>query len=257
MKIAAAIAGLALLAPIRGPFQRPHGRHAWESSTGYSGEIVGTGRAVHERICVRKLARVLLCGLGTGLAGCMSFQDVPPREYYVLEDLATAGASRRAAPAGGVLLVSAASTSPFYDTQNLVFSRAPGQRAYYQFAGWTERPGRKLTELLMRRLEARGSFKSVAATTAGIKGDFVFSTRLEEFYHDTGAKPGSVRIEVSVELVDYAGRTMVAQRRFAQSVPAAGENAQGAVAAFNRAATVLLDDLSAWIEGAMAQPVAR
>jgi cholesterol transport system auxiliary component len=191
------------------------------------------------------------------LAGCMSFQDVPPREYYLLEDLATAGASRHAAPAGGVLLVSAASASPFYDTQNLVFSRAPGQRAYYQFAGWTERPGRRLTELLMRRLEARGSFKSVAATTAGIKGDFVLSTRLEEFYHDTGAKPGSVRIEVSVELVDYAGHTIVAQRRFAQSVPAAGENAQGAVAAFNRAATVLLDDLSAWIEGAMAQPVAR
>jgi cholesterol transport system auxiliary component len=230
MKIAAAIAGLALLAPIR---------------------------AVHERIGVRKLARVLLCGLGTGLAGCISFQDVPPREYYVLEDLATPGASKHATPAGRVLLVSAASASPFYDTQNLVFSRAPGQRAYYQFAGWTERPGRRLSELLMRRLEARGSFKSVAATTAGIKGDFILSTRLEEFYHDTGANPGSVRIEVSAELVDYAGRTIVAQRRFAESVPATAENAQAAVAAFNRAATTLLDDMSAWIEGVVAQPVAR
>jgi len=229
MKIAA-IAGLALLAPIR---------------------------AIHERICVRKLALVLLCGLGTGLAGCVSFQDVPPREYYVLDDLAKTGASRQAAPAGRVLLVNAASASPFYDTQNLVFSRSPGQRAYYQFAGWTERPGRRLSELLMRRLETRGSFKSVAATTAGIKGDFVLSTRLEEFYHDTGANPGSVRVEVSAELVDYAGRTIVAQRRFAQSVPAAGENAQAAVAAFNRAATTLLDEMSAWIEGAAAQPVVR
>jgi cholesterol transport system auxiliary component len=230
MKIAAAIAGVALLAPIR---------------------------AIHERICVRKPALVLLCGLGTGLAGCMSFQDVPPREYYVLDDLAKAGVSRPAAPTGRVLLVSAASASPFYDTQNLVFSRAPGQRAYYQFAGWTERPGRRLSELLMRRLEARGSFKSVAATTAGIKGDFILSTRLEEFYHDTGANPDSVRIEVSAELIDYAGRTIVAQRRFAESVPATGENAQAAVAAFNRAATTLLDDMSAWIEGVVAQPVAR
>lgn len=214
-------------------------------------------RAVHERICVRKLALVLLCGLGTGLAGCMSLQDVPPREYYVLDDLAKAGASGRAAPGGKVLLVSAASASPFYDTQNMVFSRAPGQRAYYQFAGWTERPGRRLTELLMRRLEARGSFKSVAATTAGIKGDFVLSTRLEEFYHDTGANPGSVRVEVSAEIVDYAGRTIVAQRRFSQSVLATGENAQAAVAAFNRAATTVLDEMSAWIEGVVTQPVAR
>jgi cholesterol transport system auxiliary component len=187
----------------------------------------------------------------------VSFQDVPPREYYVLDDLAKVGASRPDAPGGRVLLVNPASASPFYDTQNMVFSRSPGQRAYYQFAGWTERPGRRLSELLMRRLEARGSFKSVAVTTAGIKGDLVLSTRLEEFYHDTDAKPGSVRIEVSAELVDYAGRTIVAQRRFAQSVPAAGENAQAAVAAFNRASTSLLDEMSAWIEDAVAQPVAR
>ena len=203
-----------------------------------------------------KIVAAAVAGLAL-LAGCMSFQDVPPREYYVLDDLAKASASRPAAPAGKVLLVGAASASPFYDTQNLVFSRAPGQRAYYQFAGWTERPGRRLTELLTRRLEARGSFRSVAATTAGVKGDFVLSTRLEEFYHDAGANPGGVRIEVSAELVDYAGRTIVAQRRFVQSVPAAGENAQVAVAAFNRAATALLDEISAWVEDAASQPAAR
>ena len=214
-------------------------------------------RAVHERICVRKRVLVLLCGLGTGLAGCMSFQDVPPREYYVLDDLAKASASTPAAQAGRVLLVSPASASPFYDTQNLVFSRSPGQRAYYQFAGWTERPGHRINELLTRRLEARGSFKSVAATTAGVKGDFVLNTRLEEFYHDTVPNPGSVRVEVSAELVDYAARTIVAQRRFAQSVTATGENAQAAVAAFNRATTTLLDEMSAWIEGVVAQPGAR
>lgn len=227
---AGAVGGIALLAPIR---------------------------AVHECIPVRKLARVLVCGLATGLAGCMSFPDVPPREYYVLEDLAKAGASRSAVPAGRVLLVSMATASPFYDTQNLVFSRSPGQRAYYQFAGWTERPGRRLTDLLVRRLDARGSFKSVATTTAGIKGDFVLSTRLEEFYHDSGANPGSVRIEVSAELVDYAARTIVAQRRFAQSAPVAGENAQAAVGSFNRAATTLIDEISVWLEGVAAQPVVR
>jgi len=188
------------------------------------------------------------------LAGCMSLQDVPPREYYVLDDLAKAGASGRAAAAARVLLVTAASANPFYDTQSLVFSRAAGQRAYYQFAGWTERPGRRINDLLMRRLGARGSFKAVAVTTAGIKGDFVLSTRLEEFYHDTGTNPGSVRIEVSAEIVDYAGRTIVAQRRFAQSVPAAGENAQAAVSAFNQATTVLLDELSAWVESVAIQP---
>jgi uncharacterized lipoprotein YmbA len=195
-----------------------------------------------------KNAAALAAGIAL-LAGCVSFQDVPPREYYVLDDLARAGASRPAAPAGRVLLVNPASTSPFYDTQNMVFSRSPGQRAYYQFAGWTERPGRRLSELLMRRLEARGSFKSVAATTAGIKGDLVLTTRLEvlsrfrrsrqrRMSRGTGRSPGFDRRTTQVR-AERAGR-----RR----------NAQAAVL-FPRLNRSL--DRNVGLDQAMAQPVAR
>ena len=140
------------------------------------------------------------------LAGCLSIPDVPPRDHFVLNDASGARAVKPAASVDRVLLVGPASASPFYDTQNLVFSRASGQRAYYQFAAWTERPGKRLSELLARRLEAGGGFRSVAATTSGVKGDVVLNTRLEEFYHDVSGKPGSVRIEVTAELVELAGR---------------------------------------------------
>ncbi|MGH8660178.1 MAG: ABC-type transport auxiliary lipoprotein family protein [Burkholderiales bacterium] len=202
-----------------------------------------------------KSAAALTAGLAL-LAGCMEIPEVPPREYYVLEDLAAAGASKTGV-AGRVLLVSAASASPFYDTQNLVFSRAPGQRAYYQFAAWTERPGRRLSEFLARRLEAAGAFRSVAATTAGVRGDVVLNTRLEEFYHDVTGQPGSVRIEVTAELVEFSGGTVVARRRFVQSAPAAGANAQAAVAAFSRATTALLDEMALWVERAGSKPAPR
>jgi cholesterol transport system auxiliary component len=181
------------------------------------------------------------------LAGCMGIPEVPPREYYVLEDLSGAGAGKPGAAAGPVLLVNPALASPFYDTQSLVFSRAPGQRAYYQFAAWTERPARALSELLARRLEAGGGFRAVAATTAGVRGDIVLHNRLEEFYHDVAEKPGSVRIEVTAVLVDPVERTLIARRRFVLSAPVASENAPGAVAAFNQATTALLDEMSAWI----------
>lgn len=197
----------------------------------------------------------VIAALGA-LAGCVSIPDVPPREYYVLVDLARPEAAAPAAERGHVLLVNPASASPFYDTQSLAFSRAPGQRAYYQFAGWTERPGHRLSELLMRRLEAGGTFQSVAATTAGVRGDFVLNTRLEEFYHDA-AKPGSVRIEVSAELVDLGTLAVISRRRFAQSAPTSGENAQAAVSAFNQATTVLLDEMSAWVRASAAPAVAR
>lgn len=202
-----------------------------------------------------KSAVAITAGLAL-LAGCMEIPEVPPREYYVLEDLAAASAAKTGG-AGRVLLVSPASASPFYDTQSLVFSRAPGQRGYYQFAAWTERPGRRLSELLARRIEAAGAFRSVAATTAGVRGDAVLNTRLEEFYHDVTGKPGSVRIEVTAELVEFSGRTVVARRRFIQSAPATGENAQAAVSAFSQATTALLDEMAAWVEGTAGKPAPR
>jgi cholesterol transport system auxiliary component len=187
----------------------------------------------------------------------MSVPDVPGRDYYVLEDLTKPGAAKSGGEGGRVLLVHAAAASPFYETQNLAFSRAPGQRAYYQFAGWTERPARRLTELLTRRLEALGGFRSIASSTAGVRGDVLLNLRLEEFYHDADAKPGAARIEVSAELIDIAGRTVLARRRFAQSAPVAEESARAAVAALNQATSGLLDELSAWIESTTAQPAAR
>ena len=191
------------------------------------------------------------------LAGCMSLAKLPPREYYVLNDLGDAAVSMRGAQNDRALLISETSVSPFYDTQSLVFSRAPRQRAYYQFAAWTERPGSRLTELLVRRFYARGSFRSVTATTAGAKGDLILNTRLEEIYHDASASPGSVRIQMSAELVDRVQHAIVAQHSFTQSAPTGGGTAPAAVVAFDRAVTALLDEESAWVEDMAARPAQR
>jgi cholesterol transport system auxiliary component len=184
------------------------------------------------------------------LTGCMSTSNLPPVQYYMLSDAQPAARARPAALKSRVLVVQAASVSAFYDTQRLVYSRAPGARAYYQFAAWTERPGRTFSELLSRRLNA-------PSTTSGVKGDLVLNTRLEELYHDVSVKPGVVRIEVWAELVDASGRLVSERRRFTRSVPAGEENAAAAVAAANRAMTEVLDDIAAWLDRQAADDVAR
>jgi len=191
------------------------------------------------------------------LGGCLpTGSSLPPQQYYVLNDLAKPASGQRTPQSGRTLLINPTVTSAFYDTQSLVFSRAAGQRSYYQFAGWTERPGRRVFELLTRRLETRGAFASVASTTSGVKGDVVLSTRLEELYQDASASPGRVQVELTAELVDFTERTIIGRRRFSQSVATSGENAAGAVAAFNQAVTALLDEVAAWAETAAARPQA-
>jgi cholesterol transport system auxiliary component len=186
----------------------------------------------------------LVALLAVLLAGCISATSVPPMQYYVLADTGAAAEPHRAAAGGRVLLVNPTAVSAFYDTQRLVYSRSPLERSYYQFAAWTERPGRAFTELLSRRLGA-------PLTTAGVRGDVVLRTRIEQLYHDAAATPGRVTIEVSAELIDATGRR-IGDQRFTRSVPTRAENSVAAVEASNRAVTEVLDDIAAWCAAATA-----
>jgi len=188
--------------------------------------------------------RRLVALLALFLAGCISAPTVPPMQYYVLADNGAPAEPHRAAAGGRVLLVHPTAVSAFYDTQRLVYSRSPLERSYYQFAAWTERPGRAFTALLSRRLGA-------PLTTAGVRGDMVLHTRIEQLYHDASATPGRVTIEMSAELIDATGRR-THDRRFTRSVATREENAPAAVEAANRVITEVLDDIAAWCASATA-----
>ena len=184
----------------------------------------------------------------TCLAGCLGGSSGPPRTYYVLQDQARAS-DAAAAPSGRQSLVVAASAADvFYDAESLVFSRSSGQRAYYQFAAWTDRPAHSIVRLTERRLQARGRFASVTGMSAGVRADLVLNIGIVQFYHDVAVQPAVVRVELSAELIDWRTRSLLAQRTFATSAPVTAADAQAAAEAFNRAVTAALDALVPWVE---------
>lgn len=185
--------------------------------------------------------------LSAALAGCTSFGAQPPQRYYVLEVPASKDVADRT-PRAATLLVAPTTVSSFYETQDIVYSRSPGTRAYYQLNAWTERPGPRITELLVTRLDRAGSFGNVASVISGVRGDVVLDTHLTEFYHDAMSAPGSVRVGITAELLDPATRKLLARRNFARVEPAATYDAPGAVQAFNRALGGVLDEIAAWVE---------
>lgn len=239
---------------------------------------------------MRSLLRraALLCTLPV-LAACGSLLPTQARTYHVLQDLheqrepaspaqrqassgkvlarppAGAGLTRSAAvpakPAGArtqaplqlpMILVSVNPASALYESAGIVYSRAAGERTYYQFATWTERPSARLGLMVERRLLeaiAQGAPLSGAALdTSGVRGDWMLGIRLIDLYHDTTTTPHRAVVSLQVELIDWQRRRILDRALFSVTPALRGNEAQAAVAAINQAMTSVLDQLSGWIE---------
>ena len=193
--------------------------------------------------------------LALALAGCISLDgrgSAAPTIHYVLDDVvpadSTAPAMDRSADAAAprTLLVLDTTSSGFYDNDQLVFSRTPGTRGYYQFARWTERPAKRFADLLRSRLDRLGGYR-VAAASGQVRGDLLLDTELIEFYHDARSQPGQVHLVLRADLLDLKRRTLLDRRVFEQRVPVATYDAAGAAAASGIAVGYALDQLAAWL----------
>jgi ABC-type uncharacterized transport system auxiliary subunit len=159
----------------------------------------------------------------------------PAERYFVLERSA-AGAQSAVAPAQVVIAPTAAAS--FYDTQDIVYSRAAGTRAYYRYSRWTERPERAVQAALSARLGAAATGRDRP----------VLETRLEEIYHDAAAAPGTARLTLDAALVDPSTHAVIARQRFTRSAPAPTYDADGAVAGLRQALGAVVDDVARWVE---------
>lgn len=188
------------------------------------------------------------------LGGCVNFgqnANTPAVVYYVLDDAGRAAAAPAPAEAREgahvpTLLVLDTTTGGFYDSDQLVFSRSAGTRGQYQFARWTERPGKRFAELLRARLDRLGGYR-VVSNGGAVRSDLMLDTRLVEFYHDATREPGQVRLELRAELVDLKQRRLLGRHTFEQTVPLTTYDAAGAAQASSQAVGRVLDDLSAWL----------
>ena len=190
-----------------------------------------------------------LLAFGLVLAGCVNIgekRDTPAVINYVLSDTRPAATTPPVGVDAPTLLVLDTTTASFYDTDQLVYSRKAGTRGQYQFARWTERPGKRFADLMRARLDQQSTWR-VSAAGGYVRGDVLLDTELVEFYHDASNEPGQVRLELRAELVDLKQRSLLGRRTFEQQVPLASFDAPGAAQASNLAVSRALDDLTLWL----------
>jgi cholesterol transport system auxiliary component len=195
--------------------------------------------------------RLALLGLSASvlLGGCVSLgnsSDAPAAVYYVLND-ATPTAAPLSPAAGKTprLRVLDTTSGSFYDTEQLVFSRSADTRGQYQFARWTERPGKRFAELMRTRLERQGGWN--VSSDSYVRADWLLDTELVELYHDAASEPGQARLVLRASLIDIKQRKLLGQRVFEQQVALASYDAAGAAQASSQAVGRVLDDLSRWL----------
>lgn len=199
--------------------------------------------------CLHRLAPVLVFLL---LTGCVNF-DLPgfksasPIVYYVLEDAGRPLSTTLPSPRTLILVDTL--TSNFYDNDGMAFSKQAGTRGYYQYARWTDRPGKRFADLLISRLEQEKLFAAVAQTGTNVHGDWLLTTEIVELYHDAVKEPGAVKFLLRAEVTDLNSRTLISRKLFAQSVPVSRYEAGGAHDAFNQAVTLTLNELADWLKG--------
>ncbi|HSJ79795.1 MAG TPA: ABC-type transport auxiliary lipoprotein family protein [Thiobacillus sp.] len=192
---------------------------------------------------------LVLAALSLVLTGCVNLGEktkIPAVAYYVLNDPVPPTDPAPLRADAQTLLVLDTTTGSFYDTDQLVFSRSAGTRGQYQFARWTERPGKRFADLMRTRLDRQGAW-NVSAAGGYMRGDMLLDTKLVEFYHDAASEPGQMRLVLRAELVDLKQRTLLGRRVFEQQVPLTTYDAAGAAQAANLAVSRVLDELSAWL----------
>ena len=209
---------------------------------------------------------LVLAALSLVLSGCINLGEktkIPAVVYYVLNDPVSATdpaplradalkdsdplrAKARVESYAPTLLVLDTTTGSFYDTDQLVFSHSAGTRGQYQFARWTERPGKRFADLMRTRLDRQGAW-NISAAGGYVRGDMLLDTELVEFYHDAASEPGQMRLVLRAELVDLKQRALLGRRVFEQQVPLTTYDAAGAAQASNLAVSRALDDLTAWL----------
>jgi ABC-type uncharacterized transport system auxiliary subunit len=206
---------------------------------------------------LQPLRRAALAALALlPLAGCVAVtvgsNDAPPIVYYQLDDARPRTPAPPATSPAPRLAIQAISGDPIADASQLVFSRRPGERSFYQFALWSERPSRRLALLAQQRFEAGGTFAVVTQLGQPIATDWLLTLALESMVHDVSTPPGAVRVAWRAELIRRSDRSRVGLRAFTAEAPAAEATALAAVAAFDIAVANALDQMTAWVESTLA-----
>lgn len=183
--------------------------------------------------------RVLGCVAMLMLGGCGS----APLATF---DLSAPRVDTKTRALKGILSVTEPSAPAPADSDRIVVRTGSTSLAVVTGAQWTERLPRLLQTRLIQTFENAKGMKNIARPGDGAVPDHVLVWDLRRFELD--ALDHQARVEISVRLLDPAGKIVAAQI-FAADVPGDADEAGAAVQALDAASNNVLQQIVIWAAG--------
>lgn len=119
---------------------------------------------------------------------------------------------------------------------------------YYQGVQWADRSTALLRTAIVESFQNSGKIPVVVQEWSGLRPDYLLKTNLRDFQAEpAGSGPPQAHVTLEAILIRLPRRTVVATSSFQAVAPAAADNVEAIVAAFDRALDQVLGALVAWV----------
>jgi len=183
------------------------------------------------------------------LAGCAT-ENIPPADIYTISPDWSDSRTQVQRKKNSKLIIKLTpvrATGALTGTE-IIYTDFQYDRNSYVFSRWNDSPVKLLQTLFLVALEESNLFKAAVPPTSIAEADLLLESTLLDLSHhikNDGTSEGVVRLHFY--LINNKTKTVTATGEFVSRVPASTQNAQGAVAALNKAATNVARKLVNWL----------
>lgn len=142
------------------------------------------------------------------------------------------------------LIISLPKATAGFDTQRIMYTRAPHQLEYFARNEWIDTPAQMLKPLMISAIEKTGVFNAVLAKQSVVASELRLESEVIKLVQDFSTKPSHVQFTLRATMIDSVTNKVIALREFDERVDAKSDNPIGGVLAANVAVNLALSKLS-------------
>jgi cholesterol transport system auxiliary component len=183
----------------------------------------------------------------TPLTGCSLLFAQPASQLYRLAPQTEA--APRQQPIHQQLVIVLPVSPQSLDTDRIALTRDRATLDYFARASWTDRVPVLLQGLLIRAFEDSNSIIGVGRDSSGLSPDYLLETDLREFearYGEAGSQLPTVTVSWVAKLVKMPNRHIIGSIHVAEQAPAARNDLESIVDAFDTAVSKILFQVVVW-----------